>query len=460
MLKKVSRYIDENSLFMPGDTVVAAVSGGADSVALIDILASLRDYKLNLVASHLNHQLRGADSDADEEFVRKLAESYGLPIEVRRADVREIARRERRSLEDAGRSARYAFFDEVATSHNAHAIALGHHADDQAETVLLRLLRGAGGSGLCAMSPKSAGRYVRPILDVTRGEIMEYLQKRGVAWRTDSSNDDTDFLRNRVRHELIPLLSTYNPAISERLVATAKALAADEELLDAATALSFASHGVRNNEGVTLSVAGVVTEPRGIRLRLYRLAILKARGDLARISSRHLQEIDRLFFSPKPHLTLTLPDSFHVAKSYGKISFFAVEEEDSSALEELLVDGPGTYPLTCGGMLAVDFAQPDGDLRSAPATIAYFDLDQSPFPWLIRRFRPGDRFSPFGMPGHKKVKELFIDGKIPLVSRHRIPLLFCGETLLWVGGMRRSNTALLKEQTKTVVRAEIIDFMP
>jgi tRNA(Ile)-lysidine synthase len=460
MLKKVLRYIKENNLFVPGDTIVVAVSGGADSVALLDILASLRDYRLNLVATHLNHLLRGAESDADEEFVRKLARSYGLSIEVRRVNVREIAWREKRSLEDAGRSARYAFFDEVASSHNARAVALAHHADDQAETVLLRLLRGAGGTGLCAMAPKSVDRYVRPLLSVTRVEIVEYLQKRGVPWRTDSSNDDTDFLRNRIRHELIPFLSTYNPAISERLAATAHALAADEELLDAATASMFTHHRVRNVDRVTLSVPGVLTELRGIRLRLYRLAILQARGDLARISFRHLQEIDRLFFSPKPHLTLTLPDSLRVAKSYGVISFFTVEEDKSSVLEELLVKGPGIYPLSCGGMLTVDFAQPTGDLRSAPATIAYFDLDQTPFPWRIRRFRPGDRFSPFGMTGHKKVKELFIDGKIPLVSRRRIPLLFRGETLIWVGGMRRSSAALLSEQTKTVIRAELIDFTP
>jgi tRNA(Ile)-lysidine synthase len=458
MLNKVLSFINENSLFVPGDTILVAVSGGADSVALMDILSTLRDFRLNLVACHLNHLLRGAESDDDEEFVRQLARSYGLPIEVRRVDVREIAASEKRSLEDAGRTARYAFFDEVAASRDAHAIALAHHADDQAETVLLRLLRGAGSSGLCAMAPKSAGRYVRPLLNVSRREIVDYLQKRGVAWRTDSSNDDMEFLRNRIRHELIPLLSTYNPAISERLAATAQALAADEEFLDTTTAVIFTRHRVRNADEVTLSVPGVLTEPRGIRLRLYRQAILQARGDLARISFRHLKEIDRLFFSPKPHLTLTLPDSLRVAKIYQMISFFTAGDDKSPPLEELLVEGPGIYPLNSGGMLTVDFAQPTGDLRSAPASIAYFDFDQTPFPWRIRKFRPGDRFSPYGMDGHKKVKELFIDGKIPLFTRRRIPLLFSGETLIWVGGMRRSSKAPLSEQTKTVVRAELIDF--
>ena len=456
MLEKASSYIKEYSLFAPGDTVVAAVSGGADSMALLDIIASLRGLRLNLVVAHLNHLLRGAESDADEEFVRKLAADYGVPFAVRRVDVGEVARKEGRSLEDAGRSARYAFFDEMAVLHKAHAIALAHHADDQAETVLLRLLRGAGGSGLCAMAPKSAGRYVRPLLNVTRGEIEEYLRKRGLAWRTDSSNVDMDFLRNRIRHQLIPLLSAYNPAISERLAATAHALAADEEFLEAATAAAFASHGVKGVDRVTFTVPGVLTEPRAIRLRLFRKAILQARGDLARISFRHLQAIDRLFFSPRPHLSLTLPDGLRAAKIYGEISIFTEEVKYPLLPDEICLNAPGHYPLPGGWILAIDFAQPSDDLKSGPATTACFDLDQAPFPWLVRTFRPGDRLSPFGMDGHKKVKNLFIDAKISLALRCRIPLLFCGDTLLWVGGIRRSSAACLTERTKTVIKAEIL----
>jgi tRNA(Ile)-lysidine synthase len=455
MLKKILHFIEANSLFAPGDTIVVAVSGGADSVALLDILVSLRELRLNLVVAHLNHLLRGAEADADEEFVHKLAETYGLPVVVKRVDVREIARREGRSLEDAGRSARYAFFEEAAASHHAHAVALAHHTDDQAETVLMRLLRGSGGSGLCAMAPKSAGRYVRPLLNVTRGEIEKYLQIRGITWRTDKSNYDGDFLRNRIRHELIPLLSTYNPAISDRLAATANALAADEEFLDAATEKAFAAHAVRSTDSVTLDLPGVRSEPRGIRMRLYRQAIQRVKGDLSRISFHHLQEIEQLVFSPKPHLTQTLPDGQRVAKSYDNISFAAVDMKEPSTFKGFYVDGPGIYPLPGDAMLAVDMAEPPVDLLSTNADIVYFDLDEAPFPWRIRTFRPGDRISPFGMTGQKKVKELFIDTKIPVALRPLIPLLFCGETLLWVGGIRRSNVACLRGETKAVVKVEI-----
>ena len=456
MLKKISDFIQTNRLFAPGDTVVVAVSGGADSVALLDILVSLRDLNLNLVAAHLNHMLRGDESDGDEEFVRSLADIHGLPFVVRRVDVDDVARRERRSLEDAGRAARYAFFDEVAATRGAASVALAHHAGDQAETVLLRLLRGAGGSGLCAMAPKSAGRYVRPLLGVSRGEIEEYLAARGIAWRNDSSNEDGNFLRNRIRHELIPFLAGYNPAISERLNATAEALAADEECLEAATDEAFARHAVRDNDRVTLFVPGVRSEPRGIRLRLYRRAILLAKGDLARISFRHLQALDRQIFSPAPNLSLALPDAIRAEKSYEEISFLSMEEITLKLTGEIFLDSPGIYPLPGGGELYVDFAHPPEELKSTPATTAYFDLEQAPFPWRIRTFRPGDRFSPFGMTGHKKVKELFIDAKIPISVRRLVPLLFCGETLLWVGGIRRSRAACLSERTMTAVRAEIL----
>jgi tRNA(Ile)-lysidine synthase len=460
MLKKILRFIKENSLFSAGGTVVVAVSGGADSVALLDILASLPELKLNLVAAHMNHLLRGAESDGDEEFVRKLAESYGVPILVKRVDVAESARRERRSLEDAGRVARYAFFDEVAALHQAHAVALAHHADDQAETVLLRLLRGAGGSGLCAMAPRSAGRYVRPLLGVTRGEIEAYLLRRELTFRTDSSNADMDFLRNRIRHELIPSLARYNPAIAERLTGTARALAADEEFLEAATDAAFARHVTLSSGRVLMALPGVRSEPRGIRLRLYRRVISQAKGDLLRVGFQHLQDIDRLVFSSKPHLTLVLPDRLQMARSYEEISFALAEEKKQSFNAEFFVDRPGIYPLPGGGSLAVDYVIPPDDLRSVPATTAWFDPAKAPFPWLVRSFRPGDRLSPFGMVGQKKVKDLFIDTKLPVASRRRIPLLFCGATLLWVGGVRVSNAACLTERTESAVRVEIIGFAP
>jgi tRNA(Ile)-lysidine synthase len=454
---KIRAAINKHRLLTEGDTVIVAVSGGADSVALLDILASRDDLQLHLVVAHLNHALRGAESEGDEAFVQRLAAGYGLPLEVCRIDVSRLAREQRLSLEEAGRISRYRFFDEVAAKHGARVIVTAHHADDQAETVLMRLLRGSGASGLRAMVPNSGRNIIRPLLEVSRAEIEGYLLQRGLPFRTDSTNNDTGILRNRIRHELIPFLESYNPRVRERLAATATALARDEEVLEMVTDAAFSRHG-RDLEGqVTLDVAGCLAEPAGVRLRLYRRAVLLAKGSLARINAGHLLEMDLMASTPKPHLELCLPDGTRVQKSYGLLSFAAGPHDQPDLTVETEIEGPGEYLLPGGYCLIVEETHPlaKGDYVSSLA--ACFDADASPFPWLVRTFRAGDRMAPFGMAGHKKVKDIFIDDKVPVALRRRVPLLFCGENLLWIPGVRRSGEACLTERTRKVVRAEIVE---
>jgi tRNA(Ile)-lysidine synthase len=454
---KALATIRKHSLFSEGDTVIVAVSGGADSVALLDILVSLEEFRLTLIVAHLNHCLRGSESDGDEAFVRDIAARYGLPCEVDRADVQGISRRDKLSLEEAGRVARHAFLHGLAVRHRASVIAMAHHADDQAETVLMRLLRGAGGTGLAGIAPKTGNRLVRPLLGVTRGEIESYLGVREMTFRTDSSNADTNFLRNRVRHELLPYLATYNPSIRDRLVAAAEALTADEALLEELVDGAIARHGTEENG---LSVSGVRTEPLGVRLRLYRRALLLAKGNLARIGSRNLQAIDRLVFSARPNGALTLPDGVRVSRRYDAVAFAPAPGEALAEFPEMVLEGPGTYAIRGGGALLVEEAGIPAAWHGVPASVAYFDADAAPFPWLVRTFKAGDRITPLGLAGHKKVKDLFIDEKIPLAARRRVPLLFSGKRLIWVCGLRISAETRLTELTGRVMRAEILDFTP
>ncbi|WP_246560371.1 tRNA lysidine(34) synthetase TilS [Geobacter grbiciae] len=453
---KVLAFSTEYSLFTPGDTVVVAVSGGADSVALLDILISLSDLRLNLVVAHLNHSLRGAESDGDERFVADLAASRGLPFAGEKADVRALSIRERLSLEDAGRRARYEFFDQVATQYGARSVALAHHADDQAETLLLRLLRGAGVTGLSAMAPRRDGRFVRPLLTLSRSEIEGYLHGRGLRFRIDSSNADTAFLRNRIRHELIPHLVRFNPEISRRLAVTADLLAADEEVLET-VADEALKRTVREHagEGVILDVAGLLREPRGVRYRIYRRAVALAMGTLRGLSYKHVLQIDGLVRSPKPNLHIPVLGGAAVVRAYGLVTFKAAGVSGTEWEDEIIIEGPGCYPLPDGGEMVIDVVSLPADLGTLPSERACFDLDCAPFPWVVRGFRPGDRINPLGMTGTKKVKDIFIDEKVPRERRRLVPLVFSNSELVWVCGYRTGHHARVTEKTVCTVLAEV-----
>ncbi len=457
LLHTVMKTIREHELFACGDTVVVAVSGGADSVVLLDILAGLEELRLRLVVAHLNHLLRGEESEGDAAFVRELAARYGLPAEIRAVDVQALSRQRQLSLEEAGRIARYGFLAEVAGKYRARCTALAHHVDDQAETVLMRLLRGSGATGLRAMVPKSAdGSRVRPLLQVGRREIEAYVVARGLSFRSDSSNSDVNFLRNRIRHELIPNLTGYNPAIAARLADTAAALGADEALLERITDEAMERLAAVAADRVTFAVTELAAEPRGLRMRLFRRALLLVRGDLARISFRHLEAIDGLLVSGRPQRRLSLPGGGSVARSYDILAFTAATSPLPIGPFEMLLDGPGSYPLPGDGVLVVEEAVPPADWTMVTPAEAWFDAGSAHFPWLVRTFRPGDRIVPFGMTGSKKVKELFIDARIPLQERRGIPLVFSSGRLLWVCGMRVAEGARVAAGTTKVIRAAVI----
>lgn len=461
MERAVRTAIAEHGLFERGDRVVVAVSGGMDSVVLLDLLAGLDALRLGLTVAHLNHQLRGEASDGDERFVKELATRYGLPVATRRVDVSALARERRLSLEEAGREARYAFFADVVRESGARCAALAHHRDDQAETVLMRLLRGAGGTGLAGMRWKSAGgRIVRPLLDVGREEIAAWAVRRGLSWHEDATNADPRFLRNRLRHEVLPLLARLNPSVAEHLAVTARTLAADEELLDHLVDGAFGRLGTTGTDGVTLDAAGVALEARALRMRVYRRAIALAKGDLARIATVHLEAVDRLVISPRPNATLDLPAGVTVYRSYGAVRIAAAPPSPQTDAWELEVPGPGRYPLPGGGTLFVSFSLPPATWTDQPPTVAYLDPVRGAFPWRVRPFRPGDRLTPLGMAGTKKVKDLFIDEKVPLRDRRRLPLLFGATGLLWVCGVRLAEGARITSPHLPVIRAELLDFTP
>jgi tRNA(Ile)-lysidine synthase len=449
---RIARDIREQRLFAHGDTIIVALSGGADSTALLDLLSRLPGLSPRFVAAHLNHCLRGPESDRDEEFVRSLAEHYRIPLECRRVDVKEYSQRERLNLEDAGRRARIGFLTELRHSWQATAVALAHHADDQAETVLMRLLRGAGPGGLAGMPYRNGRGFIRPLLGVTRAELTAYLVERGLAWREDASNQDTTFLRNRIRHELLPLLEQYNPAIRERLAATAAVLSDEHNLLDQLTQEALDRACIDDGTVFACAISHLTEQPPALRRRFLRLLLERLAGNLDHFSSRHITAMERLLNSPRPNAALNLPQGITVLREYGSLVLRRTPAP-LPAMGEQVIAGTGHYPLPGGASLTLTSVPVSADVEPLAADTALFDPDRAPFPWHVRMFQNGDRMVPFGMTGSKKIKELFIDAKVPRSQRRSIPLLFCGDTLLWVCGLRASQLARLDNTSDRAIKA-------
>lgn len=415
-----------------GEALVVGLSGGADSVALTDVLATLAARRgFRLVAAHLDHGLR-PESAEDVVFCTDLARRLGISIRTDRADVRGRARLDKSGLEDAARCERRAFLRAVRKAEGAAAIVLAHTRDDQAETLLLRLLRGAGSTGLAAMRPR-AGDIVRPLLGVSRADVLAYLAERGLAWREDATNADPAFLRNRIRHELIPYLeSRFNPRIRAGLAREAGLLADEDETLEAA-ALHLADTIVRSDgDGIVLLRAGLRAAPRALARRVVRQALARA-GGLSGVSVHHVDRLLDLAASDRPSgRSLTLPggrtahfrfDRVHIGRSTRPAGPFAypldvpgrVELPHGFALEVLAATGPASSPAESGseGRTAV-VAAPRGE------------------PLLVRTRRPGDRVSWHGR--EVSLKRFLIQRRVPADERPGLPLLAAGSRVLWVPG--------------------------
>jgi tRNA(Ile)-lysidine synthase len=305
--------------------VLVAVSGGADSVALLDALARWRAglpaASRTLFVAHLNHSLRGEESDADEEFVCAAAARLGLPALVERAAVAAVAQAERQNLEATARALRYDFLERAARARGARYVATAHTRDDQAETILLRLLRGSGAAGLRAIRPSRPLRLgallIRPLLDVTRAEVLAHCAHYQLAFRHDSSNDSRDFARNRVRHELLPLLGTFNPRADEALIRAASQAAEDDDFLSALAA-EFAAVAAHDD---ALELHLIAHLHPALRRRVLRAWVETARGDLRRIDAAHLLALDRLAVGGEGGSYVELPGGWRVRRERGRLRF-------------------------------------------------------------------------------------------------------------------------------------------
>ena len=457
LLNHVTQTIRSRSLFNDNDTIIIALSGGADSCALLDILTKLKNMSPILITAHINHCLRGDDSNADENFVRNLSKSYEIPFESCKIDVAGFAITHGLNLEDAGRKVRMQFLDKIRIKHAANAIVLAHHSDDQAETILTRLLRGSGGTGLSGMAFHS-GSIVRPLLDVTRAEIRRYIKSNKLQFREDVTNLNTDFLRNRIRHELLPLLCDYNPSIQNRLNISGAILADESNMLDNLAEELILRIGTFESEKIKIPLKLVVEQPVAMQRRLYRRALEKLAGNLDNFSYLHIEALLKLAESSRPNLKLNLPQGIIAVKQYETIIFSFNNQLSTSKFETETIYKTGNYKLHEHTNLNISIISERPDFSQNNKNTAFIDLNKAPFPWVIRSFESGDKISPLGMRGTKKIKDLFIDKKVPTSIRKKTPLIFSQKELIWACGICNSEHVKIDCNSSVFVKVTLMEM--
>jgi len=460
--QKLKAINQRHGLVSFGDRVLVAVSGGPDSVALLHLLYELKDeFDLHLEVAHLQHGIRGAEAKEDAEFVAAMAEKLKLPFHVKEIDLpRMRSDAGKGNLEALARAERYRFFAEVVEDRRLSKVATAHTEDDQAETVMMWFLRGAGKKGWAGMSPLQQLRAVngapdaltviRPLLEISKSEILAYLAEKGIAYRIDRSNQDSAFLRNWIRLELMPKIhERVDDGFSARLGRQAQVFRDEDLFLEEVARKGYD----RIHDGIGLSRTVLLGEPKALQRRVLRLWLKRTRGHLRGIDFIHIEALLRLIEEGPAQGRLSIPGGWELVREYEKLRL----ERRSRGWKAICYN----YCLEVGTPLRVKEASIEfqSDLAAkaqvqleAGLMEAAFDASCLTAPLAVRNFRRGDRFQPLGMAGHKKIKDLFIEKKVPLPIRARWPLLTMGEEILWIPGFGRSEIARLSEKTAACIR--------
>lgn len=408
MITKTRDFILKNHMIDPGDTVVCGLSGGADSVCLLDVLARLREpLGFTLAAAHYNHNLRGAESDGDEAFVRQLCRDMDIPLLVGSGDVAAAAAGA--GVEETARKMRYEFFGRGLEHFSAQKLATAHNADDQLETVLMRVVRGTGLRGLGGIPPVR-DRFIRPILFAPRSDIEEYLASRGLSHRVDSTNSDVKYTRNRLRAQVLPVLRELNPLAAENAVQMCLSLREDQELL----------------ESLAAETAYDGPKPLVIR-RLRQEYEAVSGGDL---SAAHLEALYDLVRSPDPSARLSLPGGITACREYDRLKFVQDMEKEQPFSYVL---APGQQVQTGNFLIFCKISSNPPEMLNFRNTFAIkHDIIDGAL--YLRSRRQGDRLQLPHRPG-KSLKKLFIDEKIPAAQRDTVPVIADRTGVLGVYGL-------------------------
>ena len=454
LVAEVQKFINAHELLYPGAKVIVSVSGGADSMALLSLLHQLESTcRLTLIVAHVNHQLRGQEAIRDARFVERYANKLGLPFHKVDVDVKALKRRTGLSPQHAARRLRYGALQSLFRSLAATHIALGHTADDQAETLLMRLLRGGGPAGLAGM-PVKRMPFIRPLLRVHRHSILAYLRVAGIPWLEDSSNTDRGYLRNRVRLDLMPTLRAYHPHIAQRLHHVADMLRADNDALEQQTK-ALAEHALRGGAGkamVAIRRAPFAAAPLAMQRRLLRYAIdrLPLSGNAA--SFRDIEALLRFVSLGKVGQRLTLAGQVMAEWHREVVLLWQVTALPSTSLSVILpIPGALTLRGLDVSLTARTLTLTQAWKNQAGPCRAFVASGIVTSPLSIRFPRLGDRFYPLGAAGSQKLQDFFINHKVPRAIRPYVPLVLSGTDILWVVGYRVAEPFKVRPETRCVL---------
>ncbi|MBI5902814.1 MAG: tRNA lysidine(34) synthetase TilS [Deltaproteobacteria bacterium] len=457
MIEKVRETIRRYRMCDAGETVAVAVSGGVDSVVLLHaLMEAAKGLSLKLVVCHLNHNLRGRESERDLAFVRGLSKRLGLRFAGARLKAGELAGTKGASLQALARTKRYEFLEAVAGRHGAGRIALGHTLDDQAETVVMRLIKGSSLTGLSGIPPVR-GPFIRPLIETSREEIEGFAADNGIEYVIDSSNLSDKYLRNDIRHNLMPLLKReYNPNMAATLSRAATALRLDDEYIDSRARAGLEKALVSTGRGpIVIDCEALLRLHPALINRAFLIAARSLGPDAEDgFTSVHIDSFRALVSGERPNASIDLPGGLRAVREYGRVIITASGKKNPRrSVRTLKV--PGTTVIRDAGYsFTAEVVEKAPRVFDKEAWSACFDYGAVAEAGgvRIRRMEPGDRMSPMGMKGRKKLKDIFIDAKVPVERRAATPVFAAGHEIIWIAGLRQSELFKVGRDTEQVLR--------
>ncbi|SMC28981.1 tRNA(Ile)-lysidine synthase [Clostridium acidisoli DSM 12555] len=451
MLHKVLRTIRENAMFNEGDKVIVAVSGGPDSICLLRVLYELKDkLKIELAVAHLNHNIRGKAADEDAEYVRQFCLNLKIDFFIKKVDVNGLSREKGISSEMAGREARYKFFNDLKQQINADKIAIAHNANDQAETVLMRIMRGTGIEGLVGIRPVRDNIYVRPLIKVKRDDIEDYCRKNELNPRIDKTNLENIYRRNKIRLELIPYIKeNFNSDIIMTLNRLSDTLKIDYEYMESISLEKYKLYCKEKQKKVTISKEAFL-EHEAIVTRIIRKALSYITGSTYNFEKKHILDIIKAQ-KGKTGTFVSLPQNIEVCNNYGDLSIYNNTCKTKKDILEYELD---YHKINVVGKNKIIFRIIENNQMMnfhENKFTRYFSYDDIKGKVTLRYRKNGDRFNPIGINGTKKLKDIFIDMKIERDLRDKIPLICFDNEIAWIVGHKMSNKFTIKENTRQIL---------